>query len=251
MAVAAGIAVGLYYGHGFITTSERFAVQHIEVRGNHAVSSERVIDILGVSPGDNIFQLELDRLAGTLEQREPMIAHARVSRRLPATLLIDVEERRSAALVELDGLYLADARGRVFRRASIARGDGEGLPVITGLSREEYLERPGAIEDQIRRALDAIALYQTPGTPGGGTPERPALGSVDLHPRRGITFTTYDQAVAVRVGGGNQDAMRAKLGAFDAAWRAMSAAERARVRIVYADISDRPDRVTVGFQHPE
>lgn len=238
--------MGAYYGYGFITTSERFAVHSIEVHGNRALSEERVLAVLGVRPGDNIFRLELDGLADTLEQNEPMIAHARVSRRLPATLLVDIEERVPAALVQLDGLYLADAHGRVFRRASVAHGDGDGLPVITGLTREDYRKRPEHVQREVRRALDAVALYQQ-----HGRDERPALGSVDLHPRRGITFTTYEHAISVRVGTGQADSLRAALAAFDTAWQALSTTERARVRIVYADTSERPDRVTIGFQHPE
>ena len=237
-----GLGLGAYYGYQFITTSERFAVQHIEVRGNQTISDERISTMLAIEPGENIFRLQLERMAEVLET-EPVVAHASVGRRLPDTVVVDITEHQPVALVELGGLYLANAAGHVYQRAAIERGDGADLPVITGLDRARYVSEQDAVQQQIVRALDAASVY--------GESERPALGEINIDPRRGITFTTYERAVAVRVGHGDNDTLRKNLRAFDTAWQALDQSERERVRIVYADTSNRPDRVTVGLEHRE
>ncbi len=247
LVLVVGVGAGVYFGYEFITTSERFSVQSIEVRGNRAVPTERISSMLGVREGDNIFSVALGALSEQLET-EPMIAQAQVSRRLPDTLVVDIEEHEPAALVEIDGLYLADDRGQIFKRAAIASGEGVGLPVITGLQRAAYVTDPAAVHTEVRRALDAAEIYAGV---SADSPERPALGEVNLHPRHGITFTTYERAVAVRVGHGDDDDIRANLQVFDIAWQALTPHEKQRARIVYADTKNRPDRVTVGFEHVE
>jgi cell division protein FtsQ len=244
--VTGAIVAGGYYGYHFITTSERFAVRAIEVHGNEAVTAAEIQALMGVAPGDNIFAIELGAMTRAIES-DPTIARASVRRELPGTLIVEVEENQPAALVELGGLYLADREGRVFKRAAIERGDGRGLPVITGLSRAAYVSEPEAVHVEIREALGAAELYQS----GEDAFERPALGEINLHRRHGITFTMYERAVALRVGRGDLQALRERLHAFDIAWQALTPRERHQARIVYADASTRPDRVTIGFEHTE
>jgi hypothetical protein len=90
-------------------------------------------------------------------------------------------------------------------------------------------------------ALDALAVYdQVDG--------RPKIAEIHLDARRGIVFHTYEDAVAIRVGDGEGEALAARLRTFDAAWSALDPDERAAARVVYVDNKTRPDRVTVGFE---
>jgi cell division protein FtsQ len=177
-------------------------------------------------------------------QSEPRVARALVRRRLPSTLVIDIAENQPAALIEMDGMYLAEDSGRVFARALIERGDGDGLPVITGIAREDYAKDAQAAEARIRRALRAVRAWAEHDQ---ALPARPALGEVHADVRRGITYFTHQTAMAVRVGHGSPEVLRARLRAFDFAWQSLSPAERARVRIVFADARKQPDRVTLSF----
>jgi cell division septal protein FtsQ len=244
------LATGSYVAYHFITTSARFDVRAIEIQGNTTVPAERLHALVGlrpealaVSPGPNIFQLDLGRMAEALET-EPRVARATVRRRLPSTLVVEIVENQPAALVEMDGMYLADASGHVFARALIERGDGAGLPVITGIAREDYAADAPAAEARIRRALDAVRAYSEQ---DDSRPARPAVGEVRVDVRRGITFFTHDTAMAVRVGHGNPEALRARLRAFDLAWQSLTTEERAAARIVFADARKQPERVTVSF----
>ncbi len=248
---AAVLITSVCLGYRFITSSDRFAIRSIDVRGNVAVSAERVAAILGIEPGDNIFAAKLDEMARTLE-RDPWVAEAEVRRGLPDALIVELVEHRPAALVELGGLYLADERGQVFKRAAIERGEGSApgmggsaapgheLPVITGLSREDYVEHPGDVQLAVREVLAAVALYQEPGG-------RPAVGEAHVDPRHGITLLTHENAVALRLGRGDHDSLQARLHVFDLVWKSLSSDERLRVRAIFADDISRSERVTVAF----
>lgn len=254
-AVIAALGIGVLItgscvGRHFITTSERFAVRGIEIEGAESVPPARLYALIGLrpealaaKPGPNIFELDLAAMGEALET-EPRVATAMVRRRLPSTLVVEIEEDQPAALVEMDGMYLADASGRVFARALIERGDGAGLPVVTGIPREDYAADPPAAEARIRLAQEAARAYAEQDE---GAPARPALGEVHVDRRRGITFFTHETAVAVRVGHGSPEVLRARLRAFDLAWQSLSPEERARVRVVYADARKQPDRVTISF----
>jgi cell division protein FtsQ len=244
------LVTGSCVGHHVITTSSRFAVRAIEIQGADSVPLARLHALIGlrpeslaVKPGPNIFELDLADMAEALES-EPRVATAAVRRRLPSTLVVEIAEDQPAALVEMDGMYLADASGRVFARALIERGDGEGLPVVTGIPREDYAADPRAAEARIRRAEEAARAYAEQ---EDRAPARPTLGEVHVDRRRGITFFTHETATAVRVGHGSPEVLRARLRAFDLAWQSLSPDERARVRIVYADARKQPDRVTISF----
>jgi cell division protein FtsQ len=245
-----GLIGGTCVGHHFATTSPRFDVRAVEIAGNATVPAARLHALLGIdpaalaaNPGPNIFQVDLGRLADALEA-EPRVARAVVRRRLPSTLVIEIAENQPAALVEMDGMYLAEDSGRVFARALVERGDGAGLPVVTGIAREDYAADSQAAEERIRRALEAVRAWAEHDQ---AMPARPALGEVHADVRRGITFFTHDTALAVRVGHGSAEALRARLRAFDMAWQSLSPEERARARIVFADARKQPDRVTVSF----
>jgi cell division protein FtsQ len=257
-ALTAALGGAGFLGYTWLTTSPRFAVGEVEVRGATALDPEYVRARLGLDGSENVFLLELASLQAALEQ-DPWIAAARVRRQRPAQVVVELREHRPAALVELGGLYLVDEDGAVFKRANPARGEGVGpagrtLPIITGIAREEYVRAPAEATARIAWALQAAAIYARSG-------DRPALAEIHLDRRRGLTFVTYEQALAIRVGDVSaltvSEGLRAaglpalalsqRLRAFDAAWAALAPDERDAARIVFANNTTRPDRVTVGF----
>jgi cell division protein FtsQ len=232
-------AGGAYEGYRFLTSSPRFAITEIEIHGAHVLDPVALRARLGFTTGDNIFLAPLagaeDRLA-----REPWIASVHVHRELPHTVVVDVREREAAAVVDVDGLYLADATGHVFKRAAIEHGEGAGLPLVSGLDRTAYAADPAAGEAEVARALAAIAAWRT-------SAARPAVSEVHVDHRGALTFFTYDGAIAIGVGDVDGDALAARLRTFDRAWAALSPDERARARAVHVDNHTRPDHVTVAF----
>lgn len=237
LAVAMSIGAGVMWSYRFITTSPRFAIAAIEIRGTHTLSPEQLRARLPVSLGENIFKADLDSIEAAVES-EAWVAGATVRRRLPRTIEIEVREREAAAVVALGELYLADANGKVFKRARLEDGEGAGLPIVSGLDRDAYAAAPDEAAGQVRDALATLA--------GWSDAARPRIGEIRLDGARQTLFT-YDDAIAIRLGAADGDRLIARLDTFDAAWSALTPEERARARAIHLDQATRPDHVTVAF----
>lgn len=243
LAVIAAVAGGLVLGHRFLTTSRRFAVADIEVRGSTVLTADEVRALLPIARGDNVFRAATGDAEDTLRAL-PWVASARVRRELPHTIVVEIEERTPAALVAADDLYLVDAHGRPFKRAALDRGEGKGLPVVSGVPRDLYSRAPDEAAARVRRGLAVLRAWGNASEPGS---VRPAAGEVAVD-ARGATVFTYDDAVAVRLGAAEGDELALRLARFDAAWTALGPDERARARAIHVDNDTRTDLVTVSFR---
>ncbi len=239
VAAIGATAAAIFYGHRFVTTSSRFAIDTIDVRGASHLTDAELLALIPIAKGDNVFGADLDAVEAALE-REPWILDASVERRLPRTIEITVRERTAAAAVDLDGYYLSDADGHLFKRARLDLGETAGLPVITGLARDDLSADPAGSAARIQRGLSTAAAWAEDA-------RRPAVGEIRIDLRHGVTLYTYDGAVAIRLGDVEGDALTARLGRFDAAWAALTTDERRRARAIHLDHDTRPDHVTVSF----
>ena len=114
------------------------------------VSGFDLTRLSGVKKGDNIVTLSLAKVRQDL-LRYPWIREVRLSRRIPARLLIWVEEQEPVALLEYadstsntastasTDLYLVNAEGVAFKKAE--PGDPKDLPILTGMEQEEISSR--------------------------------------------------------------------------------------------------------------
>jgi cell division protein FtsQ len=239
LAATAAITVigsGVWLGYRFVTTSERFAITSIEVHGATHLTADEVRAAMPVRVGDNVFSANLGTVTNTLRQA-PWIASAEAHRILPHTLVVEIREHAAAAMVELGELYLVDAAGHPFKRAQLEAGDGEGLPIVTGIDRAAYAADPAGTAALVTSALDALATWTKDAS-------RPAIGEVHLDAHHALTLHTYDQATAIQLGALGP-ATPARMQTFDTAWGELSDAERTRARAIHLDA--RPDHVTVAF----
>ena len=237
LGIAGGVAGAGYLGYWWLTTSDRFSLATIEVEGNEHRDDAFVRELAGLSPGDNVFLVDATGVARALEA-DPWIAAARVERQLPDGLVVTVTEREPAALVELGGLYLVGDDGVAFKRADVAAGEGAGLPIITGIERDEYVSDQAMAVAAIRAALEAARRYSQA--------DRPALSEVHVD-GRGLSLRTYETGLSVRLGDATAAEIDRRLAAFDAAWASLAEEERMLARVIYLDNETNPDRVTVGF----
>lgn len=219
-----GAAAGSYH---WVTSSPRFAITAIELEGTQIVSRDTLSELLPVRLGDNIFSAPVARLERALVAH-PWIASAKVHRELPHRLVISVQERSAAALVDLGGLYLVEPDGQPFKRAVLESGEADGLPVISGIERLAFRADPEATARLIRAGLDALARWHD-------VSERPRATELTFDGHRGITLHLAEPAVALRLGAFDAPELAARMALFEPAWQSLSADERARTQTLYLD----------------
>src|ERR671930_544801 len=98
-------AAGLAAASIVITASPVFRAKTIEVVGNHRLPDARIIREAGLHRGTNVFWFH----GSTAERRlgrDPWLASASVSRRLPSTIRIAVKERHPASRVQVGSTWL-------------------------------------------------------------------------------------------------------------------------------------------------
>ena len=121
-----GLAIAGWFGWQAFLLSPRLQIEDIEVVGWERTSPSEVLAHADVHRGQPILEVDLDEAAVRV-RRHPWVKSARVLRRLPDTLRIEVEEYLPAITVALQELYLADAEGNLFKRVSA--DDSLSLPV--------------------------------------------------------------------------------------------------------------------------
>lgn len=231
-AVGMMLAAGAWAGRWYVTHARHFALTEVRVSPTAHVNAEALIARANVPVGVNLFAIDRDEVAHAVSQ-EPWVARAHVRRELPSTLMIDVVEREPACTVAFGALYLADGDGYVFKRATAE--EAAGLPVVTGIVRDDYVAQPDRAREQLRQALRAIAAWRA-------SAARPPLGEVHVDRIAGVTLYT-DRGVGVRLGVVD-DTLPARLARYDAVAGALDGGGE-QARVVYVDNRARPDRVTV------
>jgi cell division protein FtsQ len=208
-------------------------IGEIRFEGLARATAEELLELSPVAKGDHLLAVDPDVVAAAL-RRHPWIASVEVRRRLPAALEISVVERRARALVDLGALYLLDERGQVFKRAT--PGDGLDLPVVTGIGREDWVERRADVEPRLAGALALVDRWAE-----RGLDRRAPISEIHLDSDYGTTLWTGDDGVEIRLGQGDLPEKLARLE------RVLSAvdAEGQRAEVLHLDNRRRPDWVAV------
>jgi cell division septal protein FtsQ len=151
---AVGAAVTAREGHRWLVSTPRFSARDVVVRGNERATQEEILAAGNITTTRNVLSIEVERTARAIEEL-PWVAHARVTRRLPGHVEVEVEERAPVALVAAGGMYLVSADGTLFKRA--VPGDPSDMPVVTGIDRHEFEQDPDAAREGVRDALALLA----------------------------------------------------------------------------------------------
>jgi cell division protein FtsQ len=232
LASIAGVVLAARLVVRHVIASPRFAVRDLRIAPTTHVTEDEIRSLLGVRVGDPLLAVDPDAVAAALT-KHPWIASARVRRDLPATLAVDVVERRANATALVGSLYLLDEAGRPFKRATAEEADG--LPVVTGVTREQYAAMRATSEAVFRDGLALLESY------GAAQPARPKLSEVHVDPRTGFSLVLLDGGGEIRLGRGD---FTDKLARLDRIVAALDGRGPAALRTVYLD-GPLADRVTV------
>lgn len=96
-----------------------FKIETIQVEGTSRYSSQQIISAAKITTGENLFLAKTGQAALNIEQKLPYLDSVSVSRRIPARIVITVQEANPAGAVSYGGKYaVIDANGKVLELAA-------------------------------------------------------------------------------------------------------------------------------------
>jgi cell division protein FtsQ len=153
-AVVVGAGLALVGGALVVGTyTPLFDAREIRIEGNQRMSDDEIQRIAGVSPGTNVFHADLGEAARELEA-DPRVAEAEVTRDLPATLVIRVDERTPVGAVLTSTV------------PTVVAGDGTPLPGMDAKGLPEIRPLAGALSEANRTAGASVLGAMRPALRG-------------------------------------------------------------------------------------
>jgi cell division protein FtsQ len=174
----------------------QFTVKKISVTGCGRHLPDQVMSMAGITHETNLLAADLTGMCNRLEQ-SPWVERAQVKRSFPDKLSISIRERKPVALINMDGLYLVDEKGAIFKKAEgeeLLGQDRVVLPILTGIRREEVMENSQAVAPLISQALAFMGSAEREGIP------RSSISEIHLDPVLGLTVFSTPDAVQIEMG---------------------------------------------------
>jgi cell division protein FtsQ len=234
----AAIGSGVVWGaRRYVRGSPRFGVSEIITTGSKHRTPDELFAIANITKGQNVFSIDLERARARLAA-DPWIESAEVTRQLPGTIYIRVNEREAGGIVAMaEGTYLVTRDGLVIKR--VEPGDPLDNHIVTGIPLHSLVEDREGATRTIRHALDLAYDYEH-----SPLAQRAPLQEVHVEPTGDMTVIIGKSGIALRMGGAPY---RRKLGQ---AIRVVAELDRrgAKPDTIMIDDEARPDRVVVRMR---
>ena len=196
LAGLAGIGLGLVLLYYQLLTWSVFCIKdikNINITGTKRFTPAQVLELANLDLQTSLLAL---RPAGVERAllAHPWIAKAEMTRQWPNRLFLHLTEREPVALVQLEELYYTDRKGSLFK--PVSPGDPHDFPVITGLSREHFLEDQGAAPGLVGRVMELLDLLQEAPPPL----KKSHVAEIHVDPERGFTLYLNGVKTALDLG---------------------------------------------------
>jgi cell division septal protein FtsQ len=174
--------------YGQVVRSPKLMVENINVTGFDRVSEAEALRAANLQRGRNILVLSTERAEAVIESN-PYIEQATVVRILPDTVNVSVVERRPVVLVNMDGLFIMDAKGVLFKR--YAPEDRLDIPVVTGLEehRDKWKFTMGPALLELVRVLGSDARFNLSN-----------ISEINADPVHGFSVVTLKEGIRLDLG---------------------------------------------------
>ena len=180
-------------GYAAVTQSEYFRAKTISVSGCSRLSQETIISQAQLSPGDNLLAVNLQLVRKRL-LAHPWIAAARVSREIPETIHINIEEHACMAIVDLGRKFLLNRSGKIFKEYE--REDPSRLPVVTGITYSDLSLGDDAQSQAMSQVLDVLRISRIKGS----IIPYQAIREVHWDPEMGVSLTIWNDKRTIKLG---------------------------------------------------
>jgi cell division protein FtsQ len=185
LVTAAGAAAYSWLGR-----SRLFTVRDIDMNRCTYVSRDEVSGILSGAPQGNIWSLS-SRDIGRRLLTHPWVRSVSVRKSFPDRLVVRIEERKPAAMINLDALYYVDEEGKIFKR--LTAYDPKNFPIVTGFSRAELTARDAVTLQNLKKTLELLRC-----TESGAL--RQNISEVHFDAQDGYTLVTRDSGLQLKIG---------------------------------------------------
>lgn len=152
-----GLTSAAYQQYASLASRAGFQVQRVEISGMERVDQLRVYELVLAEKDRAMPLVDIDKVRSDLLEYG-WIKDARVARRLPDTLAVEIIERKPAAVWQREGKYsLIDAEGIILQHVKV--GEAGELPVLKGTDANQHavalntlLDKATALKAQVAGA---------------------------------------------------------------------------------------------------
>jgi cell division protein FtsQ len=169
-----------------------FRVREVEVEGNRKITKETLLSLTLMEGMPNLFSINLKEVVKRIESH-PWIEQVRVRKVFPNKILIQVEERKPMAIIQLEELYYIDARGEIF--SPVGDKDEYNYPYLTGLTRTVLEKDPTGATRLITKGLELLRIVDQE-----KVPPLEDISEIHLDKVFGIYCFTKCEGVEVKMG---------------------------------------------------
>jgi len=185
----------LFIGHWVyvhLLSDSYFRVREVEVEGGRKIPKETLLSLAVMEGMPNLFSVKLKEVVKRLESH-PWIEQVRVRKVFPHKIVIQLQERRPMAILQLEELYYIDTQGEIF--TPVGDRDEYNYPYVTGLTRRVFEKDPEEAKRLITKALEFLRIVSQAKVPPLGE-----ISEVHMEKAFGIQCFTKAEGVEVKMG---------------------------------------------------
>jgi cell division protein FtsQ len=189
------VSFSLFIGHWVyihLLEDPFFRVREVEVEGCRRIARETILSLTRLEGMPNLFTVSLREVAKPLESH-PWIDHVGVRKIFPNKILVQVEERKPIAILQLEELYYIDTKGVIF--SPVGDRDGHDYPFLTGLTRQLLERDPVEAKGLIMKGLELLRIAEKE----KGSPLQD-ISEIHMEKNYGIKCFTRAEGIEVRIG---------------------------------------------------
>jgi len=167
-------------------------VREVEVEGGRKISKETLLSLTVMEGMPNLFSVKLKEVVKRLESY-PWIEQVKVRKVFPNKILIQIEERKPMAIIQLEELYYIDTKGEIF--SPVGDRDEYNYPYLTGLTHRGLEKDPVEAKRLIMKALELLRIVDQEKVPPLGE-----ISEIHMEKTFGIHCFTKAEGVEVKMG---------------------------------------------------
>lgn len=132
-----------------------FQIKEVEVIGAQKIPKEMFLSLPVVEGMPNIFSIKLKEVVKPFESH-PWVEQVKARKIFPNKIMIQIEEKKPMAIIQLEELFYIDSQGEIF--APVGDRDEFDYPYLTGLTREALENDPTETSRLIQKAIELLTI---------------------------------------------------------------------------------------------